>query len=111
MGSRLLLAATLGRKKKKEEKERAEKETEDMMWEDQVACWLENKMEKRTGMKLKKRMLDWGGCVYEWVGPGDTCLPYRPGDKENVGEEQEERNLRKQKCTSFLQRVQKHPVH
>ena len=42
-----------GRKKKEEEKEREEKETEDMMWEDQFACWLENKMEKRTGMKLK----------------------------------------------------------
>ena len=24
------------------------------------------------GLKLKKRMLDWGGCVYEWVGPGDS---------------------------------------
>ena len=23
------------------------------MWEDQFACWLENKMEKRTGMTLK----------------------------------------------------------
>ena len=41
------------RKKKEEEKGREEKETEDMMWEDQFACWLENKMEKRTGMKLK----------------------------------------------------------
>ena len=35
-------------------------------------------------------MLDWGGCVYEWVGPGDTCLPYRPGDEENVGDKEEE---------------------
>ena len=36
--SRLLLAATLGRKKKEEEKEREEKETEDMMSEDRSAC-------------------------------------------------------------------------
>ena len=60
------------RKKKEEEEEREEKETEDMMWEDNLAQWLEGKDRPSTGMKLKKRMLDWGGCVYEWVGPGDS---------------------------------------
>ena len=71
------------RKKHEEEKEREEKETEDMMWEDRSACGraFGNVI---GGLKLKKRMLDWGGCVYEWVGPGDE---EDVGDKERPGDE------------------------
>ena len=54
-----------------------------MMWEDQYACWLHNKSAPK-GMELKKRMLDWGGCVYELVGPGD---------EEDVGDKERPRAL------------------
>ena len=64
-------------KKKEEEKRREEKETEDMMWEDQYACWLQNKGAPK-GMALKKRMLDWSGCVYELVDASEEDV----GDKE-----------------------------
>ena len=88
--SRLLLAATLGRKKKEEETRREEKETEDMMSEDRSACGRAFG-DVLGGLKLKKRMLDWGGCVYEWVGPGDeedVGDKERPGDEANVGDKE-----------------------
>ena len=60
----------LQRKKDEKKREREEKETEDMMSEDRSACGRAFG-DVLGGLKLKKRMLDWGGCVYEWVGPGD----------------------------------------
>ena len=74
-------------------KEREEKDTEDMMSEDRSACGRAFG-DVLGGLKLKKRMLDWGGCVYEWVGPGDE------------GEEEKERNtcLAEEELTSLLEK-------